>query len=83
MASPRSGFGSVMQDTVIIGSRVRTRRERLRLSQAALAELLGVNTECVGRIERGERDTTLWRFIELCDLLETTPNYLLGYNRRP
>lgn len=69
--------------TVIIGSRVRTRRQRLRFSQAALADLLECQPAFVQRIESGVRDTTLWRFVELCDVLETTPNYLLGYTRRP
>lgn len=69
--------------TAIIGSRVRRRRERLRLSQTQLADLMTCNREYIGRIERGTRDTNLVRFVKLCGLLETTPNYLLGFTRRP
>jgi transcriptional regulator with XRE-family HTH domain len=37
----------------MLGGRVRTRRERLSLSQATLAMRAGVHPNVVGRLERG------------------------------
>ncbi len=41
----------------IIGSRVRSERERAGLSQDSLAELVGVKREAISRLERGQNAT--------------------------
>lgn len=67
----------------IIGTRVRKRREKLRLSQAKLADLLGHRKAYVERIEAEVRSTTIAGLVALSEALETTPNFLLGFTRRP
>ena len=41
----------------IIGQRVRAEREKIGLSQGALAELVGVKREAISRLERGQNAT--------------------------
>ncbi len=55
---------------------LRERRERYQLTQAALAEKIGVNTLTVGRWERGEAVPTAYALKKLCTLLEATPQTL-------
>lgn len=53
------------------GDMIRTRREALRLSQAAVAEQAGINKETYRRYETGEREpgiTTARRIAEILDL---------------
>ncbi len=66
----------------IVGTRLRRRRELLHFSQESLAARLGKQKAYIQRIEGGTRGTTLEGLVELCEMLETTPNYLLGYSRR-
>ena len=52
-------------------------RERRRVSQAQLAERLGVSKMAVSHWERGQQVPSVARLIELCAALECTPNDLL------
>ncbi len=56
--------------------RLREQREQRQLTQAALAEKLGVSTLTVGRWERGEAVPTPYALKKLCTLLEATPQAL-------
>src|SRR5579885_1728526 len=56
--------------------RLREQREQRQLTQAALAEKLGVSTLTVGRGERGEAVPTPYALKKLCTLLEATPQAL-------
>src|SRR5579884_2274096 len=51
---------------------LREHREQHHLTQAALAERLGVSTLTVGRWERGEAVPTPYALRKLCTLLEAT-----------
>ena len=42
-----------------LGAAIRARRQHLRLSQQALAELAGVNRRVVGELERGKQTVQL------------------------
>src|SRR5690349_23501140 len=44
-----------MQDEMIFGQRVREHRRELDLTQEDFAQLVGIATETVSKIERGER----------------------------
>lgn len=74
---------SAAVNSPIVGTRVRRRRKALHFTQEGLALVLGHRKAYVQRIEDGTRGTTLEEFVRLCNMLETTPNYLLGYSRRP
>jgi len=58
------------------GKRVREARQAKGLSQMALADLLGVTTTYIGRIERGERSPSLPTIARLAKTLETSVSEL-------
>lgn len=60
-----------------VGANVRQIRERVGLSQEALAEELGVHRTYVGGIERGERNLSLKSIEWLANGLEVDPAQLL------
>lgn len=62
-----------------LATRVKAKRNELRLSQAALAELVGVAQQAIQKVEAGKtRDP---RFIvALAAALETTPEQLSGFS---
>ncbi len=47
------------------GKRIRARRERLGLSQMALAEEVGLHFTYVSSVERGERNVSLHNIVRL------------------
>ena len=57
------------------------RRKALGLTQAQLAERLGVDTETLSRFERGKHAPTLKNLIRLAGLLQTTVADLLEEER--
>lgn len=65
----------------IMGKQIKNLRKKRRLSQEKLAELLDVSTGYVSLLERGLRDISLNNLIQLCKILKTTPNELLGILR--
>jgi len=60
------------------GLAVRTRRERLGISQEALAAIAGLHRTYVGSVERGERNVTLKNVFSLSRALKTTASRLLA-----
>ena len=67
----------------ICGNRVKEARQKLRISQEALAAKLqveGVNIErdSVSRIEIGTRFVADYELLALCRVLNVTPQFLLG-----
>lgn len=75
--------GRVADLSRTVSSRLRKRRSELKLSQAALAERVGVSVELVSRIERGRCLPSIGTLVGLCDALSVSPNELLGYEARP
>ena len=53
----------------IIGRNIRNARNAKKLTQAHLAEKIGVSTAYVGKWERGERSINLERLVELVSAL--------------
>lgn len=56
------------------GDRVRTLRYQKKLTQAQLAEKVGLSTNFIGMIERGVRNTTIEKMFLIIYALETTPS---------
>ena len=52
-------FGIMPSNTETFGSRIRDRRQRLGLSQSALADVVGVNHRVIGELERGKPSVQL------------------------
>lgn len=61
-----------------VGTRIRARREALRLSQAKLAELAKVTPNYVGILERGEALPTIQTLFVFAKALGTSATQLLG-----
>jgi len=61
-----------------LGLQIRRYRRRKNLTQAELAEMIGVSTSFIGHIERGTRVLSLETFVQLCTALNTDPNSLLS-----
>ncbi len=69
--------------TRVLGERVRTRRERLGLSQEALADLCGVHWTFLGQVERGQRNLSLHNLLKLAAGLGEDPGELVRGLRPP
>lgn len=64
-------------DYISIGSRIRSARTALGLSQEQLAEKCNLSTSFIGHIERGSRKMSLETLASLCDALNVSADYLL------
>ena len=63
---------------MVIGSRIKEERLKRKLSQQQLGDLLGVTKVSVCGYESGTRTPTMETFLKLIDILNLTPDYLLG-----
>lgn len=61
-----------------VAENIKERRRALGLTQAQLAERLGVDTETLSRFERGKHSPTLKNLARLAGLLQTTVSDLLA-----
>jgi transcriptional regulator with XRE-family HTH domain len=55
-------------------------RDALRLTQAEVADALGMAREVYGRIERGQLMPSVSTLIAIAKVLHVTPNQLLGWS---
>lgn len=62
----------------IFGTRLRQLRKNKGLTQSELAHKLGVSTSSVGMYEQGRREPDNGLLLKICNLLDTTPDYLVG-----
>lgn len=60
-----------------MGNRIKLRRKELRIKQAKLAEMLNISNNHMSSIENGRQKPSLDTFIQICNLLKVTPDYLL------
>lgn len=62
---------------IAMGRRIRLRRKELGLTQYKLAELLEMSNNHLSAIENGREKPSLEKFVILCEMLKTTPDFLL------
>jgi len=63
----------------ILGSRIRSLRKKLGITQQALAEQAGLSAyQIVSEIERGRRDVKAWELVRIADALHTEVRYLIA-----
>ncbi|CAM4202536.1 helix-turn-helix transcriptional regulator [Corallococcus exiguus] len=62
----------------LIGNAVRVARQRLELTQADVAERVGIATEVYGRLERGHMLPSVRTLRKLCLVLSCSSDVLLG-----
>jgi transcriptional regulator with XRE-family HTH domain len=73
------------RDTLIdnkIGSVIRMRRVKLKLSQTALGAAIGVSFQQIQKYERGKNAIASTCIADLCHALEITPNDLFGVSSK-
>lgn len=58
--------------------RIKEFRENKKYTQEHMAKELGISTNHYGRIERGESSCTIERLIQICNVLQITPNDILA-----
>lgn len=63
---------------VHIGKRIKEYREAKGYTQEYMSKVLDIAPNHYGRIERGENSCTMSKLITICNLLEITPNDLIG-----
>ena len=64
-----------------IGKRVKKRRIELGYTQEYLAEKMDVSIQMISGTESGKKALKLENFIKFCEILETTPDYLIKGRR--
>lgn len=65
----------------MVNKRIRQRREMLGLSQDELAKKLGYKSRSsINKIEKGENDIPQSKILAFAEALNTTPEYLMGWN---
>ena len=62
---------------------LRAARHRARLTQAGIAEMLGMGDEVYARYERAKMWPSLDKLCRLCDILDCTADKLLGLDEPP
>jgi XRE family transcriptional regulator, fatty acid utilization regulator len=65
-----------------MGDRIRMHRARLRLSQTALGERVGLSANAVSQLEKGEVEPRAVHLKALAKALGVSSDYLLGLTRQ-
>lgn len=63
---------------MFIGQRIKSLRKSKNLTQQKLADMVNVTKVSICCYEKGTRTPNLETFVDLVNVLETTPDYLLG-----
>lgn len=61
-----------------VGSKINQARKDLKMTGDVVAERVGINTTYLRQIEGGSKLPSLPVFVEICKVLNTSPNYLLA-----
>ncbi|MCR5837203.1 MAG: helix-turn-helix domain-containing protein [Lachnospiraceae bacterium] len=69
----------VEYDSVAAGNNIYYFRTQKGITREKLAEAIGIRTQQLGRIERGEAALTVVKLFKLSQILETDPNHILSY----
>lgn len=67
----------------ILGERLRALRESVKLSQAKMAELVGVKQSSINRYESGESSPTLEVLLKYADYFDVSMDYIFGRTENP
>ncbi len=71
-----------MKERIInIGPRLKQRRKEMRIKQTKMAKELGVSQTYLSNIEGGRTNCSITLFVDICNYLNVTPDYLMLGNR--
>lgn len=62
----------------VIGQNIQKARLHKNITQDKLAEKCNVSTNYIGLIERGQSSANASLIIDICNILDITPNYIFG-----
>lgn len=65
-------MNTLKESLKILGSRIRELRKAKNLTQFELAEKIGLSTNFIGMVERGERNTTVDKIFKLAKAFNIT-----------
>lgn len=63
---------------MIVGERLKSARKKKGYSQQQLGDLLGVSKVSICSYEKGIRTPNMKNFLDLIEILDLNPNYILG-----
>lgn len=72
-----------MADLKEIGKRIQSRRKQLGYTQEQLADAMNVSIQMVSNLERGNKAIRIDNLINLCQILETSTDYILTGKETP
>lgn len=61
----------------VIGDNIRKQRQKIGLSQEALADVAGLHRTYLGGVERGERNISILNLAKIASALKIKPHVLL------
>jgi len=79
MIETKSKAKSTNSHDIEVGQRIRARRMAKGMSQTELGNLLGVTFQQVQKYEKGTNRLSVSRMLDLCAILQTTPNDIIGW----
>ena len=65
--------------TLLLGKKIRSVRKKIGLSQEALAVEADLDRAYVGKIERGEKNITVAKLLQISDALEVPMHELIEF----
>ena len=78
MSEPASPSGRLVERKLFAGPRIRRLRRELGLTQAAMAESLGISTSYLNLLERDQRPVSAQILLRLVDVFDIDPRGLAG-----
>ena len=62
----------VKENLIKFGKRLRELRDERNLTQSELAEMIGLSTNFIGMVERGERNTSVDKIFKIANAFDIT-----------
>lgn len=66
----------IIKDNIILGKRIKEIRKSKGLTQDKLAEMVGIDSKHLSRIECGKNSLSLSLLLKICSTLQTEPGVL-------
>ena len=66
----------------LLGKRINERRKKIGISQIEFAKKLNISNATLSQYESGDINIPTQKLVEISNLLDVTPNYLLGFEEK-